>query len=61
MWGRDGLGVWEQQMQTIIYRLDKQGPTVQDRELYQCLVVNHDGKDYEKECVYIYMYIHVYV
>ena len=48
-------------MQTIIYRLDKQGPTVQDRELYQCLVVNHDGKDYEKECVYIYMYIHIYV
>ena len=33
-WGeglkRDGLGVWDQQMQTIIYRMDKQqGPTVQ--------------------------------
>ena len=28
-WGRDGLGVWDQQMQTIIYRMDKQqGPTV---------------------------------
>ena len=26
--GRDGLGVWDQQMQTIIYRMDKQqGPT----------------------------------
>ena len=33
-WGRDGLGVWDQQMQTIIYRIDKQGPTVQHRELY---------------------------
>ena len=34
-WGRDGLGVWDQQMQTIIYRMDKQqGPTVQHRELY---------------------------
>ena len=34
-WGRDGLGVWDQQMQTVIYRMDKQqGPTVQHRELY---------------------------
>ena len=33
--GRDGLGVWDQQMQTIIYRMDKQkGPTVQHKELY---------------------------
>ena len=32
---RDGLGVWDQPMQTIIYRIDKQqGPTVQHRELY---------------------------
>ena len=28
-WGRDELGVWGSQMQTIIYRMDKQqGPTV---------------------------------
>ena len=28
-WGNDGSAVWEQQMQTIIYRMDKkQGPTV---------------------------------
>ena len=27
-WGWDGLGVWNWQMQTIIYRMDKQGPTV---------------------------------
>ena len=27
--GRDGLGVWNYQMQTIIYRMDKQqGPTL---------------------------------
>ena len=33
--GRDGAGVWGQQMQTIIYRMDKQqGPTVAHRELY---------------------------
>ena len=28
-WGRNGLAVWDQQMQTIIYKMDKQqGPTV---------------------------------
>ena len=32
--GKDGLGVWYQLMQTIIYRMDKQqGPTVEHREL----------------------------
>ena len=34
-WRRDGLSIWDQQMQTITYRMDKQhGPTVQHRELY---------------------------
>ena len=33
--GRDKLGVWDQQIQTIIYKIDRQqGPTVQHRELY---------------------------
>ena len=33
--GEDGLGVWGQQMQNIICRMDKQQcPTVQHRELY---------------------------
>ena len=34
-WGRDGVGVWDQEMETIIYRMDKQqGPTIQHREPY---------------------------
>ena len=34
-WGRDGVGVSGQQMQTTIYKMDKQqGPTVQHREPY---------------------------
>ena len=34
-WGADKLGVWDQQIQTTIYKPDKQqGPTVQHRELY---------------------------
>ena len=28
------LGVWDQLMQTIIYTMDKQGPTVQHREVH---------------------------
>ena len=34
-WEKGGVGVWGQQMQTGIHRMDKQqGPTVQQRELY---------------------------
>ena len=34
-WERDKLGVQDQQIQTIIYTIDKQqGPTVQHKELY---------------------------
>ena len=42
-------------MQTIIYRLDKQqGLTLQHRKLYiQYPVLNHNGKEYEKEYIYI--------
>ena len=33
--GRERLKVWDQQMQNIIYIVDKQqGPTVQHKELY---------------------------
>ena len=40
-YGKEGLGVWDQQMQTIIYRMDKQqGPTVQHSELYS---ISGDG------------------
>ena len=27
-WLRDKLGVWDQQIQTTIYKINKQGPTV---------------------------------
>ena len=34
-WGREGLGVWDEQMQPLVYRMDtQQGPTVEHRELY---------------------------
>ena len=34
-WGRDKLGVSDQQIQTTIYKIDKQqGPIVQHRKIY---------------------------
>ena len=33
--GRDKLGVWDQEIQAIIYKINKQkGPTLQHRALY---------------------------
>ena len=50
-WGRDKLGVWDQQMQTTVQKIDKQqGPNVQHRELYSIsLLTTYNGKEYEKE------------
>ena len=56
-WGRDRLGVWDQQMQTIIYRTDKQqGPILlySTGNYIQYPVINHNGKEYEKESIYMY-------
>ena len=54
-WGRDRLGVWDQQMQTIIYRMDKQKVLLYSTGNYiQYPVINHNGKEYEKECIYMY-------
>ena len=53
-WERDGLGVWDQQMQTGIYRMDKQQVLLYSTGNYiQYPVINHNGKEYEKESVYI--------
>ena len=53
--GGGRLGGWGWWMQTIIFRMDKQqGPTVLHRELYSIYVINHNGKEYEKECIYMY-------
>ena len=32
--GRNGIGVEDQQMPTIIYKMDKHGHTIQHQELY---------------------------
>ena len=57
---RDGSGVWGYQMQTIVYRTDRQlGPTGQHRELYSISWINHNGKEYEKERIHTHNQITV--
>ena len=49
--GEGWIGSWGQQMETSIYRMDKQqGPT----NYIQYPVINHNGKEYKKERMYIY-------
>ena len=56
-WGKDEVGFGDQQLKTVIYRMDKQqGLTVQHRELYSYCMVNHNGKDRKKN-VHIYTYV----
>ena len=54
--GREGLGVWDLQMQTILYKMDKQqGPTVQHRELYLISYNNPYGKEHIHTSMYLYI------
>ena len=39
----------------------QQGPAVSTGNSIQCLVINHNGKEYEKECIQIYIYIYIYM
>ena len=40
-WGSDKLGVWNQEIHTTVYKIDKQyGPTVQHRENYIQYLIN---------------------
>ena len=53
--GRDKLGVWDEQIQATIYKINKQqGPTAQHRELYSILCNYLYGKRIQKRIdVYI--------
>ena len=57
--GREGLGVCDQQMQTITYKMDKKNKVLlHSTGVYsQEPLTNHNGKEYKEEhmcvCVYI--------
>ena len=61
-WGKDKLGVWDQQIHTTIHKIDKQqGPAIQHRELIS-ISSNLIEKNLKKNvCVCVYIYIHTYI
>ena len=59
-WERNNLGVWDQQIQTTIYKTDKQDRhpcTHSTGNCIQYLVINYTGKECEKEYVCVCVYI----
>ena len=57
---RDKLGVWGQQTQTTIYKIDKQqSPTYSTGKYFQYPVINNNEKIYM--CIYLCVYIHIYM
>ena len=54
--GRDKLGVWDQQIQTTVYKMNNEVLLYSTRNYIQYLVINHNGKEYEKEYIYIYIF-----
>ena len=54
--GRDKLGVCDQQIQTIIYKINNKVLLYSTRSYIQYLVINYNVKESEKEYIYIYMY-----
>lgn len=56
----DKLGVWDYQMQTTIYKIDRQqGPAVQS-ELYSIFAITYMGKESEKGIYIHILYIILY-
>ena len=54
---KDGLGIWDWDMHTIVYGMDGQrGPAVQHRELYSIFCDNLYGEETLKKNRYVYMY-----
>ena len=57
-WGRDKLGVWNQQIQNTIRKIDNKVRLYSTGNYIQYPVINHNGKECEKICVY--MCVHIY-
>ena len=52
--GRDGLRVWEQQVQTVMLRMDNSKVLLNSTgNCTQSLGVNHNGKAHKEECMYV--------
>lgn len=51
--GRDALGIWDYQVQTLIRKINNKVLLCSTGNDNQYPVVSHNGKEYEKVCVYI--------
>ena len=49
----DKLGAGDQQIQSTMYKINKQDSTIQHRKLYSSFCNNYNGKEYGKEHMYI--------
>ena len=53
-WGKDGLGAWDSQEQTIIHRVDRKGPPVyRTGNCIQYPMINQNRKGYEKQYIHV--------
>ena len=44
-------------MQTVMYRMDNKVLLYSTRNYIQYPVINHNGKEYKKECICVYIFI----
>ena len=51
--GRDKLRIWDENIHSNIYQVDKKGPTEQNRQLYQTNCNNLGEEKTEKEQIYV--------
>ena len=54
--GRDKLGVWDQQIQTTINKINYKVLLYSTGNYIQYPVINRNGKEYENEYIYTYIY-----
>ena len=57
-WGRDKLGIWDSQIQTTTYKIDKNKFLLYSTGNYiQYPVINHNEKEHRKEYIDSLLYI----
>ena len=58
-WEGEGLGVWDQQMKLLyIQWMNNKVLLYSTGNYIQCLVINHNGKEYKKEYIYVCIYVY---
>ena len=63
--GGDKLGNSDQQIHTIIYKINNKDLLYSTGNYIQYLIITYNRKESEKEyihlCIYIYMYVYIYI